>query len=293
MNTYSIGFADNIKLYIEEDGIYYYSFVENNELILLVCNTNDNTMKYMKQQTPNGDMQEFDLGESLSTNRPEGATSPVWTGSYYKGASYGYGTFKDAEDKNIYTGFVYNGKKIGYGTEFYPDTQTILYRGCFMNDKYHGKGTQFEKDGSVMFEGDFAEGKHEGFTIQVFNHSSNIQVHDLVEELIIGNNCYNNLSELYFRDWQNLKKIEMGNRNFQGVTVVQIIRCHQLESFTVGGGCFDNGDNSGELTIQNCNQLKTISVGHLSFTNFNKAFVLKSRFFLLIVNYRTSSIRIN
>ena len=67
----------------------------------------------------------------------------------------------DGEGNRIYSGFVFEGKKVGFGEEYFADTHTVDYCGNFMNDKRHGWGSTYDKNGNKLFEGDWRCGKND------------------------------------------------------------------------------------------------------------------------------------
>ena len=60
------------------------------------------------------------------------------------GFPFGYGNVYNEDNNLIYSGVVFKGKKVCFGEEFYPDTETVEYRGVFVNDLRHGKGCIYD-----------------------------------------------------------------------------------------------------------------------------------------------------
>ena len=67
----------------------------------------------------------------------------------------------------IYSGFVYEGKYFCYGEEFYCDTNTIKYRGNYINGLRHGYGCCYDKEGNLVYEGYWLFGRNENFVSRI------------------------------------------------------------------------------------------------------------------------------
>ena len=62
-----------------------------------------------------------------------------------------------------YIGEFKNGKKNGYG--YFFSEKNIIYKGCWENDLYHGKGVLFDKYDDVIYEGCWKNGMKNGYGI--------------------------------------------------------------------------------------------------------------------------------
>ena len=49
-----------------------------------------------------------------------------------------------------------NGLKNGYGKEY--NSKRLIYEGNYLNDKRYGHGKIYDKDGIIVFEGEFING---------------------------------------------------------------------------------------------------------------------------------------
>lgn len=70
------------------------------------------------------------------------------------------------EDKLLYKGEISDTLRHGYGQEFFPDGKYFI--GTFVDDKRNGKGTMYDKNDNVLFEGiwcddEFIPSTHENF----------------------------------------------------------------------------------------------------------------------------------
>ena len=84
---------------------------------------------------------------------PSGA---VYTGDWKNGKIEGKGTYFFA-DGATYEGDMKNGMSHGFGKYIYVDKRT--YEGEFQNDKQHGVGTYKSQNGTILFQGEYRNGK--------------------------------------------------------------------------------------------------------------------------------------
>lgn len=69
------------------------------------------------------------------------------------------GTFKVYNNEHlIYNGGMKAGELDGKGTWYYTGSDIIKYRGQFINGSYSGKGTLYDENGIIKYEGEFSHG---------------------------------------------------------------------------------------------------------------------------------------
>ena len=68
----------------------------------------------------------------------------------------------------FYSGSFQNGKRNGYGTLHNIDTRQLLFNGFWKQDKYHGKGILWNKNNSILYEGDWKDGLRSGHGEEFF-----------------------------------------------------------------------------------------------------------------------------
>jgi hypothetical protein len=86
------------------------------------------------------------------------SNNSCYEGEWKNGEFHGRGKFTWA-DGSSYEGDYENGKKHGQGTFIYPSRK--VYRGAFENGKQHGDGTLEDRDGRLLKEGLWQEGRFE------------------------------------------------------------------------------------------------------------------------------------
>ena len=109
------------------------------------------------------------------------------------------------------------------------------------------------------------------FPISTLSNSSNPQG---IEELRIGDNGYNDdsVTELKLSWLARLKRIVIGNECFGKVRVVELNGLSELESVVIGQHSFrisDEERSDGSYRVVNCPKLKSIQIGHWSFSDYN------------------------
>ena len=117
-----------------------------------------------------------------------------WEGDCYNELPIGFGSVYDGEGNRIYSEFMFEGKKIGFGEEYFADNHKVDYCGNFMNDKRHGWGVSYDRNGNKLYESEWRCGKNdfeEKIVIEDNCEKDCLRIHDLIKELEIGENCFN------------------------------------------------------------------------------------------------------
>ena len=158
----------------------------------------------------------------------------------------------DGEGNRIYSGFMFEGKKIGFGTEYFADNHKVDYCGNYMNDKRHGWGTTYDRNGLKLFEGDWRFGKNdfdEKIVIEDNCEEDCLRIHDLIKELEIGENCYNEWKDdLIIENYPNLQSIVVKNYSLQNLKSLKICNCEKLKTIKMEGS---EGWNSAFWNVKN------------------------------------------
>lgn len=86
-----------------------------------------------------------------------------------------------------------------------------------------------------------------------------------VEEIIIGNDCFENVDTFIMNRLNMLKSLKIGDRSFSKIK-------------SVGDWDYDivKSDCMYRFQISNCNELESIEIGRFSFVSFNNNFVLQN-----------------
>ena len=90
------------------------------------------------------------------------ANNSKFEGKWVMGRQEGYGVYYNCETKRIsYKGYLVNGIKHGDGIEFYDTGH--YYEGSFVKNLRHGRGKLYDNTGFPKYEGQWKNGKRNGF----------------------------------------------------------------------------------------------------------------------------------
>ena len=120
-------------------------------------------------------------------------------------------------------------------------------------------------------------------------HSSQelLQLDNNVSELVVGNNCCNDITELDLCRFKQLVSLRIGEKCFRLVNLFKIDGLNQLTTITVLNDSFtkvsvenltksNRGDIHRSFIITNCKKLAFIQIGARSFIDFAGQFELKN-----------------
>ncbi len=152
-------------------------------------------------ETPNG------IGVSISTSKNN---QVKYCGEFVNGKKDGYGVW--FKNSNIFMGHFDQDMKCGYGVEINRINCRKHYEGYYKDDKYSGKGKQYDFNGMLLYEGDFEEGIYHGKGIQYKNGKKRYEG-EFMKGVYHGKgtlyNSYNNvLSNTMFRNGKQIKEIK-------------------------------------------------------------------------------------
>ena len=163
-----------------------------------------------------------------------------WEGDWYNQQPFGFGCYYDGEGNRIYSGCMFDGKKIGFGTEFFSDNHKVDYCGNFMNDLRCGWGTTYDRNGNKLYEGDWRCGKNDfedEIVIEDNCEEDCLRIHDLIKELVIGENCLNEWEgDLIIQSYPNLQLIVVEKISLQNLNTLKICNCEKLKTIEVEDG---------------------------------------------------------
>ena len=109
-----------------------------------------------------------------------------------------------------------------------------------------------------------------------------------VENLIISSNSCNELKSLNLIEYRYLKSIEIGDDCFENVDLFKIDGLNELKSLKIGSRSFSTiksakdwnfnkaNNRNRSFSILNCIELKSIEIGHHSFSDYGGGFELKN-----------------
>ena len=264
-----------MKIKQKGDIVNYYSLNHNGHLIKLECNLQTHEMRTFKK-IPN-----TNKFVALPHNKIDGndrieiyEEGDRWEGDTFNGIPFGYGHFYDDEGNRMYSGFLYKGKKVGYGTEYFADTHTVDYCGHFMNDKRHGWGVSYDRNGTKLYEGEWRFGFNHYSKYTITRGKENTEVFSLdIQELVIEAYCFvgNKFGRSLYIENNSLLILIIHEACFNKVSRFEINKCNNLEVVRIGKSCFgEKGKNYKESLcyIHDCSKLRVLSILSEAFSHF-------------------------
>ena len=167
-----------------------------------------------------------------------------------------------------------NWNRMGYGISS-NDKGMMEYEGYWCNDLRFGYGKSFANEGNVIFEGNWYNGNH----ADEYEGDGN-DLNIAVKHLKLDNNCI--LNDFDISLFLNLEELIIGDNCFENVNVFKIDGLNHLKSIKIGYNSFTEkknscgDDSSRSFSILNCIKLKSIEIGRYSFSDYGGEFELKN-----------------
>ena len=197
-----------------------------------------------------------------------------WEGDVLNDQPYGWGVLYDSENRRMYEGFRIGDVNVCYGRSYYPENQKVEYEGGICGGKRWGRGTQYDRNGNTVFEGEWM--KNEQLSKRVVVNEENQFLHNHIEELIVENNSCNG------REWTTLdlsltpklRLLEVGYECFENVKEVKLIGLKQLERVVIEENSFTQCkygygyDPNRHFFLKNCERVRELKIGCWSFSDY-------------------------
>ena len=199
-----------------------------------------------------------------------------WEGDVLNNEPYGWGVLYDSENRRVYEGFRLKDVNVCYGIQYYSDIQKVEYEGGICGGMRWGRGTLYDRNGSIVFEGEWMN--NEPLSKRVVLNDENQFLHNHIEELIVSNNSCNGpeWTALDLSLMSNLRVFEVGDDCFENVEEVKLIGLKQLERVEIGEKSFTKHkdryhciDPHGHFYLKDCERLRELKMGHYSFYNYS------------------------
>ena len=198
-----------------------------------------------------------------------------WEGDVLNNQPYGWGVLYDSENRMAYEGFRIGGVNVCYGTRYYSDVQKVEYKGGICEGKRWGRGTQYDRNGKTVFDGEWMNDEH--LSKRVVLNEENQLLHSHIEELIVENNSCNGpeWAALDLSFMSHLRLLEVGDECFECVDEVKLIDLSKLERVVIGMNSFTKkkngiGNNSNRhFYLKNCERLRELKIGRDSFSDYS------------------------
>lgn len=114
----------------------------------------------------------FNIEENGSLYSPDDGIS--YEGPIENDNPLGYGSLFNESNQLVYRGVMYGPMKMCFGVEFYPDLGKVEYCGCFYGITRHGFGRLYDRQGELIYEGEWIRGKN--------NYETSIVLKDIGNE---------------------------------------------------------------------------------------------------------------
>ena len=133
----------------------------------------------------------------------------------------------------------------------------------------------------------------------------NYSQYTLLEELIIGDDCFGSVNEFMIDGLNELKSVKIGKNSFTNIKSndywdynkannpnrsFSVLNCIELESIEIGEYSFS--DYGGGFELKNLPKLSTIKIGEIGIDSYNfyySSFVIKGIIDMILIMNRSST----
>ena len=247
------------------------SILHNNSMRLIQCNKNEKTIRVCEKRQRNEEWTEMYPNHLLIiVNMRINEENYRWEGDFLDDKPFGYGCIYNPRNQLVYKGFMYEGKKVCFGTEFYGESGTVEYEGGFYDNMRHGQGKYYNNENQLVYEGEWFMSHSIDVVLRVDNEFTEDIFPNNIEIVIIGADCHCNMTCFRLVDNNHIKILGIG-KNFMSnrCDSFVICNCGKLVEVRIDDHCFCNPtmNPNSNLSISNCNNLKTVEFGEESFQN--------------------------
>ena len=198
-----------------------------------------------------------------------------WEGDVLSNQPYGWGVLYDSENRMVYEGFRLKDVNVCYGSSYFPDLQKVEYEGEICEGKRWGRGIQYDRNSSTMFNGEWMDDEH--MNNRVVLNEENQFLHNHIEELIVENNSCNGpeWTALDLGFMSHLRLLEVGDGCFEYVDEVKLIDLSKLERMVIGKNCFTKekndwgNDPNRHFYLKNCERVRELKMSRYSFSDYS------------------------
>ena len=197
-----------------------------------------------------------------------------WEGNVLDNKPCGWGVLYDSENRRVYEGFRIGDVNVCYGRSYYPENQKVEYEGEIYEGMRWGRGTHYDRNGSIVFEGEWMN--NEPLSKRVVVNEESQLLHSHIEELIVSSNSCNG------REWTALnlsvmpllRVFQVGKECFKYVDEVKLIGLNQLESVVIEKNSFTKSNSecfgapNRQFYLKNCERLRELKIGYYSFSDY-------------------------
>ena len=197
-----------------------------------------------------------------------------WEGDVVDEKPCGWGVLFDKDNNKVYEGFRVGEMNVCYGRCFYADIESVEYAGEWCEGRRWRKGTQYDRNGGVVYEGEWVNDVHVKTEVVITPGLETF--HNHIEVLRVSSGCCNGeeWSVLNMGLMGCLKSVVVENECFVNVSELKLSGMKRLESVVIGESCFtkhkhgSGRDMDRKFCLKNCPKLKSLKTGDSSFSDY-------------------------
>ena len=181
----------------------------------------------------------------------------------------------------VYEGFQIGSVSVCYGRSYYSDIQRVEYEGGLCSGRRWGKGTQYDRNGAVVFEGQWMDNEHEfeeSVVLERYDRGFPM-LHSLITSLGIDPRCCNcpEWKSIDFSCFPNLKELDIEEGCFAYVREVRMVDLKKLEKVVIGKDCFNTEyTQKGGFYVKKCEVLRELTIGNNSFHHYRNCEIVNN-----------------
>ena len=184
-----------------------------------------------------------------------------WEGDVLNDQPFGWGVLYDNDNNRIYEGFRIGELGVCYGTHYYSDNGVMEYKGELCEGKRWGRGVQYDRNGRVVYDGDWMNNEVTEKRIEITEEKENtVLLHNRIEELVIGEDCWNyeGLTAVDFKYMPFLRELTVNNHSLDHVREITLSGLQHLERTLFLCSPFSI---KGSFCVRDCPVLSSLRIG--------------------------------
>ena len=196
-----------------------------------------------------------------------------WEGEVIEGVPYGWGEYFDHHNHLVYVGFRVNTRTTCRGSFFFDDLEFPKYIGTQCDGKYIGRGSLYDRNGDLVFEGEWINGipvsTHQ---LYIHPHKTVVGMHSDLRVITIDSVRSDLPSDFHFcGHYAFLRYLAFGVGSCPSVYSLQIAYLPQLRSVSFGDNSFNlkdrcmSADCQRAFSVRCCPSLISLRFGNESF----------------------------
>ena len=185
-----------------------------------------------------------------------------WEGDVLNDQPFGWGVLYDKENTRIYEGFRIGDLGVCYGTHYYSDNGVMEYKGELCEGKRWGHGVQYDRNGRVVYDGDWMNNEVMEKRIEITEENENtVLLHNRIEELIIGEDCWNDegLTAIDFKYMPFLRELTVNDGSLKHVREITLSGLQHLERALFLCSIYSV---KGSFCVRDCPVLSSLRIGN-------------------------------